>query len=396
MPIQSFPFLASGLSWMKQSRAFTLVELLVVIAIIGVLVALLLPAIQAAREAARRSSCTNNLKQFGIALHNYHGSLKTFPPGGVVTDATEISGELYASPHAMLLPYFEEAGLKGLYDSNRDWQHQRSDVVSKVIPVYACPSTSGDNPYLDRLLETIWVAAQVHNNYHEMGVTNYSFCKGVTDAYCTGRKGSPPGPPLVPICERGMFDINWGVNLRKITDGTSNTIAMGESTHGPAWPVSGCNSTDPIWSTSDPPTYKNTRTVLAPIDAYGQQRLAWQPWVASEPCYQALVQAVGLYVSNIMSCTLEPMNKWPVTQALSDDRDPYNCDKSQPGAPGSPPFETYGGPHLSSNFRSDHTAGGNFLFADGSVHFLNETIDMLLYQQLSTCQGNEIITPPAE
>src|SRR5450432_159842 len=91
---------------MKKSRAFTLVELLVVIAIIGVLVALLLPAIQAAREAARRSACTNNMKQYGIALQNYHDSLKTFPPLGA---ANLLTGDTFkASACVLLMPYFEE------------------------------------------------------------------------------------------------------------------------------------------------------------------------------------------------------------------------------------------------------------------------------------------------
>ena len=108
-----------------RKRGFTLVELLVVIAIIGVLVALLLPAIQAAREAARRSKCTSNMKNFGIALQTYHDSLKTFPPGGCMTaGANYTDNKLYSSLHTMLLPYFEEEVLKSLYDSKRDWQHQ--------------------------------------------------------------------------------------------------------------------------------------------------------------------------------------------------------------------------------------------------------------------------------
>ncbi len=327
---------------MRKSRAFTLVELLVVIAIIGVLVALLLPAIQAAREAARRSNCTNNMKQFGIALYNYHDTLKTFPSGGCVANASEISGKLYASPHAMLLPYFEEEGLKGLYNSNKDWQQQRPDVVARRIGVYACPSASGENPNLDKLLEAIWIVGGVNNNYRELGATNYAFCKGVTDAYCLGPQGvtpklatKAPGPPIVPVNKRGMFDINWAMNVRRISDGTSNTLAVGEAAHGPNWPVSSSTAQTQIWSTGTAtPTqnssYANQRLTIAPIDSFGQVRLAWQAWCASEPSYKSLNNQIGLNVSNIMACTLEPINKWPVTQAQADDSAPSNCTNSQP------------------------------------------------------------------
>jgi prepilin-type N-terminal cleavage/methylation domain-containing protein/prepilin-type processing-associated H-X9-DG protein len=393
---------------MRKSRAFTLVELLVVIAIIGVLVALLLPAIQAAREAARRSNCTNNLKQFGIALYNYHDTLKTFPSGGCVANASEIADDLYAAPHAMLLPYFEEEGLKGLYNNNADWQHQRPDVVAKKIAVYACPSVGGDNPNLDKLLEAIWIVGGVDNNYRELGVANYAFCKGVTDAYCLGPQGAQPktatkapGPPIVPVNRRGMFDINWAMNVRRVSDGTSNTIALGEVAHGPNWPVSSAAASVPIWSTGTATptaasTYDNKRTVIAPIDSFGQVRLAWQAWCASEPSYVSLNAIIGLHVSNIMACTLEPLNKWPPTQAQSDDGALSDCRNSQPGAPGTMGSNTGGGRHLSSNFRSDHTSGGNFLFADGSVHFLQEDMDLLLYQKLSTAMGGEVAEPPSD
>ncbi len=92
----------------RATRAFTLIELLVVIAIIAVLIALLLPAVQAAREAARRAQCVNNLKQLGLALHNYHSTLNTFPPGGCVTSCNNSLWGAW-SPQSMLMPYHRAA-----------------------------------------------------------------------------------------------------------------------------------------------------------------------------------------------------------------------------------------------------------------------------------------------
>jgi prepilin-type processing-associated H-X9-DG protein len=97
-----------------------------------------------------------------------------------------------------------------------------------------------------------------------------------------------------------------------------------------------------------------------------------------------------------MACTLEPMNKWPVTNAKTGENALQNCTKSQPAAPGTRNAGPSGGPHTTPNFRSDHPGGCNFLFADGSVHFMNEDIDILLYQQLSTHAGGEVVEPPAD
>lgn len=359
---------------MKKSRAFTLVELLVVIAIIGVLVALLLPAIQAAREAARRASCTNNLKQFGLALQNYHDSLKTFPPGGVADPSNP--GKIYSSPFAMLLPYFEEKGLKGLYNNGQDWQHQDPKVAAMVVPVFTCPSAGGDNPVTDLLLNNIF-SSLVNNGYTSYGATNYAFCKGVTDAWCFPPFTAPGTSKPPYLSERGMFDFDWAMPIRKVTDGLTKTIAMGDASSGPAWLLA---------------TTTNRNTAFGP-DSFGQPRLAYQAWIASEPSFQQLT-SLGLYVASIMACTLEPMNKNPVTSAAADSGMLAICNKSLPSAIGTSGKQSNMGPHLTPNYRSDHPGGCNFLFADGSVHFLSEQIDLLTYQQLSTAMGGETVVIP--
>jgi prepilin-type N-terminal cleavage/methylation domain-containing protein/prepilin-type processing-associated H-X9-DG protein len=364
---------------MTQRRAFTLVELLVVIAIIGVLVALLLPAIQAAREAARRASCVSNLKQFGIALNSYHDSLKTFPPGGITPLNT--ASKIYMSPHAMLLPYMEEQGLRGIYDASKSWWLQDPRVPATVIPVYACPSSSGDNPVVDILLVNLLNSA-FSNGYKQFGVTNYAFCKGVTDVWC-GPAFVPPGTSKPPyISERGMFDFNWAMPIRKITDGTSKTIAVGDAASGQGWPLTAANFGDPA-----------SLTTPAPPDQASDPRFAYQAWIASEPSFN-LVAGLGLRIGSNMACTLDPINKNPVTDAFANQFMLTNCAKSRASAVGTKAPTSSNGPHFAPNYRSDHSGGANFLFADGSVHFLQENIDMLLYQQLSTAMGAEIIVIP--
>src|SRR5687767_1036914 len=126
----------------KRRSAFTLVELLVVIAIIGVIVALLLPAVQAAREAARRSSCSNNLKQIGLAIHNYMGTIKSMPPLGCYPPGWV--GDSW-SPQARILPYIEQENLKNLANLDLSYIHPVNFAVTKTrVPVYLCPSEIRD------------------------------------------------------------------------------------------------------------------------------------------------------------------------------------------------------------------------------------------------------------
>ncbi len=393
----------------RRRSAFTLVELLVVIAIIGVLVALLLPAIQAAREAARRSNCISNLKQFGIALQNYHDTLKTFPPGGVADPANP--GHVYASPHAMLLPYFEETALHSIYNHRQPWYHQFPNVAKTTVAIFNCPSNSGDNPMEDRKLISVLdkVVGKSGNPTNvndtsghrftadqQFGTTNYAFCKGVTDAWTlVPYRGGNKAPYN---SERGMFDINWGVPMRRITDGTSKSIAVGEAAYGEKWQTAG-------------DTKGTTRAARnTPASGQGQDRRPYMSWINAEPSFM-IGPELGVFLYASVASTLEPLNKNPVTSAwvslaeLQDNpfkslpgavgtRRPTSCDRSDGDNDPESVNGSNCGTHRAPNYRSDHPGGGNFLFADGSVHFFNEDIDMLLYQQLSTIFGDEVIEVP--
>lgn len=194
----------------KSSRAFTLVELLVVIAIIGVLVALLLPAIQAAREAARRSSCTNNLKQFGIALHNYHDTQGRFPIGAQGRDT--VTG-LYPAvvrnrqPYCVgVMPYLELGPLFNAYNANLLFNHLGNSTTRLTqYAVWICPS---DTSVL----------------FANPNPVDYKGNYGLNWGPNTFVNQQPGGAP---------FYLEYGATFADITDGTSNTLAMMEMLQTP-------------------------------------------------------------------------------------------------------------------------------------------------------------------
>ncbi|AMV20702.1 DUF1559 domain-containing protein [Planctomyces sp. SH-PL14] len=194
-------------------RGFTLIELLVVIAIIAVLVAILLPAVQQAREAARRSQCQNNLKQFGLALHNYHDNHSRFPPfGGGRGNLSSGGQRTRLSGVAFLLPFIDQTavyqeidaltGDNPPYNNNLPW--------TRVIPVLVCPSDAGQT--------------DPNNAGNSRGKKNYVFCAGDSHA---GNGCARPTYPIVAQ-SRGLFAAMTCYSIAENTDGTSNTIAMSE------------------------------------------------------------------------------------------------------------------------------------------------------------------------
>jgi len=182
---------------MKQTtrRAFTLIELLVVIAIIAVLIALLLPAVQQAREAARRSQCKNSLKQIGLAIHNYHDSFNTIPPGWI---STNLFGW-----NSMILPNMDQGPLYSALNFNNVWTADATNPI-KILPVLRCASDTG-TPTVTTLVTA--------------GRSNYAGVGGSSTITTTTN---------LVITTGGSFGENSKHNFRDHTDGLSNTLIVGE------------------------------------------------------------------------------------------------------------------------------------------------------------------------
>ena len=289
----------------SKKRGFTLVELLVVIAIIAMLVTLLLPAVQAARESARGMQCKNNLKQQGLALLNYHDTANQYPIGVYTTGQGE-QGYGWATK---LLPFIEEQGTYGLIEQNYipgddtpPWdvqgvfQRSRSSVPNGIIPggdaqiaIFKCPSSP---------LQEFVQGKSLNGGY---GTSDYKACNGMAD--------------------RGMFfhvadGLNAGytkVTIQSIEDGTSKTIALGESAYVPA------NNDWPVW--------------IGGIQSDESTLFKTQP-------------------PSVINCSIGP--KTHPGRVIDDD-----C-----------AFGWHAGD------------GAQFVFADGSVHFLSASIEWITYQNL--------------
>ncbi|HVX14941.1 MAG TPA: DUF1559 domain-containing protein [Pirellulales bacterium] len=194
----------------RQKEGFTLIELLVVIAIIGLLIALLLPAVQAARESARRAECVNNLKQIGLALQGYHDTSGRLPPGYLAT-ATYVDGTNDTSPGwawgAFILPYLEQSTLYGQY--NFRVPVQNSPAIQTVVPVLTCPSD---------ILSSPPAFAVTDNNWKPI----CTIAPGSYGACCGG------GVATTAATGNGCFYRNSSVRLTDIKDGTSSTIFIEE------------------------------------------------------------------------------------------------------------------------------------------------------------------------
>lgn len=333
--------------------AFTLLELLVVIAIVAVLVGLLLPAVQSAREAARRIECANNCKQIGLAMHNFEGVHGRFPPGlRIIPGGSPLDSA--GTALVSLLPFLERSNAADQIGTDTPWYLLRPEAVLIVEPAYRCPSDASEEVHTYPFISALRLPVG-----DSFASCSYGLSVGVDDGI-----GILPGyrPRRVGMLS-GVFGPQSETTLQSIRDGLSNTLAVGEA-------ASGFDMGEGIGS-----------TVPLPNNPVGETKSV-HPWVIGGTNASILFDA-GFRYSGAFASTVERLNKDPVTDSYLDATQIFNTTPS-----------LHGGPHRVSNFRSFHPGGCNFSFCDGSVQFLSESIDLLLLRALSTIQGGEAATPP--
>ena len=222
--------------------AFSLVELLVVIAILGMLIGLLLPAVERSREAARRGQCLANLRQMGIALHAYHGVYGVFPPGGVEwRPPRSTHGERQLAWSVFLLPLLEQKNLYDTLDLSTPFDSSANRAgAATVLSVYVCPSVPRDSPLVDG-----------------RGACDYGGIYGE-------RITSPNDPP------KGTMLYDRAIGLREITDGSSSTLVISEDANWPdgQW-INGRNIFDQAFAINAAPAFENDIRSLHPGGANG-------------------------------------------------------------------------------------------------------------------------------
>ncbi len=325
--------------------AFTLVELLVVIAIIGVMTGLLLPAVQAAREAARRMQCSNNLRQLALATHNYEATFKRLPASTILEFTTaSTTNNLAWGVHGRLLHFLEQSTLYNQVDITQPWDYQQA-LDQLRIPVYSCPS----DPDAKTLRDPGGGRARLYS-------TTYGFNLGTWFVFDPStRQGGD-----------GAFFPNSHLSFANFYDGTSNTLLVSEVK---AWQPYTRNGGPP-----SPAIPNDAQTAAAIVASGGEYKnTGHTEWPDGR------VHHTGF------TATLTPNTKVPYTTGgVVVDADFNSWQEGRNGNAGRPTYAII-------TSRSFHKTVVHSAFVDGSVRPVPSTIELQIWRALATRSGNEVV-----
>ena len=349
-------------------KAFTLVELLVVIAIIGILIALLLPAVQAAREAARRMQCTNHLKQLTLAAHNHHDALQCFPAESVGGDF--LPSGLFGkglSFRGRLLPYIEQSALSGQIDMLNTDEDDHKPLSECRIAILLCPSGSE--------VHQNWMGKPETDSYtsHYFGIAGALGENPVTRRQYTTdpEKISDSYDDMGPFANTGVIYYNSRVPFADITDGTSNTFLCGEI----SWNGYGGYQN---WPRGTAP---NSGTIpYLPIGSLSGAALTSAKGIAEN--WPINVGKKMGHCTRITQGYWDSLNNKLVNVALI----------AGAGNEGHENMLSAG--HGVSGFGSNHPGGANFSLCDGSVRFVGNTTGTKVLMSAASRNGGEMINLP--